>query len=79
MFTQQVVSGNDLFQCIRREGVDAGKVRDGDIAVIFEFSFFFLDRDSGPVTNVLVGAGERVEQGGLTAVRVAGKGNAHIH
>ena len=79
MFTQQIVSGNDLFQRIRREGVDAGKVRDGDIFVVFEFAFFFLDRDSGPVTNVLVGAGERVEQGGLTAVRVAGKGNAHIH
>ena len=79
VLTQQVVSGNDLFQCVRREGVNAGKVGDGDIIVVFQLTFFFLDRDSGPVTNVLVGAGERVEQCGLTTVRVARKGNAHVH
>ncbi len=75
----QVVSRDDFFQCVRGERVDAGKVRDDHVAVSLQLALFLLDGDAGPVADVLVGAGQRVEQCGFAAVRVAGQCNSDTH
>ena len=49
---------------------------DDDIIVSLEFSLFLFDRNAGPVTDKLIGAGQRVEQCCFTAVWVARKGNS---
>ena len=75
----EVIPSYYFFQCIGRKGIDSGKVGDDDIIVLLEFSFFLLHRDSRPVSYELVGSGERVEQRGLSAVRVARQGYSDTH
>ena len=70
-FAYQIVSGNHLFKSIWREGVDSGKVGDCDVIGLFELTLFLFDCDSGPVSHVLVGTGESIEQGCLSAVGVS--------
>ena len=50
--------------------VDAGEVRNRDALVAQELGFLFLNRDTRPVANVAVGAGDQVEKRGLAAVGV---------
>jgi hypothetical protein len=38
----------------------------------------FFDRHTGVVAHVLAGSGQRVEQSGLAAIRVAGQGDADL-
>ena len=71
----QIVTGNDFFQSVRGKGIDAGKVHDDDILVLLEAAFLLFNGNAGPVADELVGAGQRVEQRGFAAVRVACKGN----
>ena len=75
----QIVTRHHFFQRVRRERVDAGQVGDDNTVVLFQLTFFFLDRNAGPVTNKLVGTRQRVEQSSFTAVRVTRKGNSQIH
>ena len=57
----EIISGDYLLQSVRREGIDSRKVGDDDVLVIFDAPFLLLDGDSRPVSDELVGAGERVE------------------
>ena len=68
----QIVAGDDLFERVRAERVDAGKVHDDNVVMLFQAAFFFLDRDARPVAHKLIGAGQRIEQRRFAAVRVAG-------
>ena len=43
--------------------------------MLLQLAFLLFDRDAGPVADKLVRAGQRIEQRGFTAVRVARKGN----
>ena len=74
----RIVTGDDLLKGVRGKRVDARKVSDRDAVVLLELAFFFLNGDAGPVADELVRAGQRVEQCGLTAVRVARKGNFDV-
>jgi len=67
----QVVTSHHLLQRVGGQGVDAGQVHDGHIIVLLQLALFLLHRDARPVAHELVGAGQRVEQGGLAGVRVA--------
>ena len=55
-FMDQIVSGYYFLKCIGRKGINSGKVCDDDIFMAFQFTFFFLYRYAGPVTNKLVGS-----------------------
>ena len=68
----QIVAGDDLFERVRAERVDAGKVHDDNVVMLFQAAFLFLDRDARPVAHKLIGAGQRIEQRRFAAVRVAG-------
>ena len=71
----QVVQGDDLFHGVRGQRVDTGKVHDDDVVVLLQLAFLLFHGDARPVADELVGAGQRVEQRGFTAVRVTRKGN----
>ena len=43
--------------------------------MLLELAFLLLNGDAGPVTNKLVGTGQRIEQRCFTAVRITRKGN----
>ena len=71
----QVVPGDDLFECVGGQRINTGKVHDDDVVMLLQLAFLLFDRDAGPVADELVRAGQRIEQRGFTAVRVARKGN----
>ena len=73
--TDQVVTSHHFLQRVGRQGVDAGQVHDDHILVLLQLAFLLLHGNTGPVTNKLVRARQRIEQRGLTAVRVARQGN----
>ena len=75
-FADQIISRDDLLERVGGEGIDAGEVRDDDPFGFFEFTFFFLYRNAGPVSYELIGAGERIEKRCFTGVGVSGKSNA---
>ena len=66
----EVVARALLLGAVGGKRVDAGEVRDGDALVTQELGLLFLNRDTGPVANVAVGAGDQVEKRGLAAVGV---------
>ena len=72
--------GHDLLAGIGRHGVDAGQVCDLRIRVIPDRTALAVHRHTREIADVLVGAGELVEEGRLAAVLVArqrkGKGRA---
>ena len=73
-FLEQELAGDDLFAGIWRHGIDAGQVGDEGVVVAADDAVFAVDGDAGEIADVLVGAGELVEEGGLAAVLVAGEG-----
>ncbi len=75
----QHVTGDDFFHRVRAQGVNARKIRNDDILLALEAAFLLLNRNARPVADELVRAGERVEQRGLAAVRVAGKRDLDLH
>ncbi len=74
LFLENEVARDDLFAGIGGHGVDAGQVRDQGIGVLADLAVLAVDGDAGEIANVLVRAGELVEQRGLAAVLVAHKG-----
>ena len=46
---------------------------------LLQFTFFFLNGNTRPVTNILVGTGQSIEQGCLTTVRVARECDFNCH
>ena len=66
----QVVSRYNFLECVRRQGINTRKVRNNYIVVFLQFSFFFLNGYTRPVTDKLICAGQRVKKSCLTTVRV---------
>ena len=79
LLVDEVAASDNFLQRVGRQRVDTGQVLDHDIIVALEFALFLFNRNAGPVTDVLVRAGQVVEQGGFTAVRVAGQCNFNCH
>ena len=79
LLIDQVVAGHHLLQRIGGQGVDARQVLDDDLLVALQLALLLFHRDAGPVAHVLVGAGQGIEQGGLTAVRVARQRDLDVH
>ena len=61
---------------IDTQGVCAGQVDDVDaVALVADAALLGADGDAGVVADVLVGAADHVEQGGLAAVGIAEQGH----
>ena len=72
LFIQNIVAGDDLFGRVRREGVDAGQVDDGDLlgqALVDALALVY--GDARPVADVRRAARKGVEQRRFAAVGVA--------
>ena len=70
------VTRDDFLAGVWAHGIDAWKVRDHRVALVADFTVLAVDRDTGEVSHVLVGTGQLIEQGGLTAVLVSHQGKA---
>ena len=70
-FLNKEISRDNFFQGIGGQGVNTWKVGNLNRLVGLELTSLFLNGNAWPVANILVGAGQRVEQGGFTTVRVA--------
>ncbi len=79
LLVHQIAPGHHLLQSVRGQGVDAGQVLDDHILMTLQPALLLFHGNTGPVTHVLAGAGEGVEQGGLAAVGVARQGNLDVH
>ena len=75
----QVVPGHDFLQRVGRQAVDPRKIGDRHALVSLQPALFFLHRHARPVAHKLVGAGQCIEQGRLSTVRITRKGNTYIH
>ena len=73
MLVDQIGAGHHFLRRVGRKGIDTGQILDHHILVPLELAFLFFHSHAGPVAHVLVGAGQRIEQRGLAAVRVAGQ------
>ena len=74
MLIQDKLAAHDLLARVRRQGVNAGQVGNARLGVVADGAVLAVDRYAGKVTDVLVGARKLIEQGGLAAVLVTGKG-----
>ena len=82
ILTQDIVPADDFFKCVGRKRVDAGKIGDDRIAAAefpLHLSFFFLNSDARPVSDILAASCQGVEHRCLPAVRVAGKCKFQCH
>ena len=75
---QQIVTGNNLLQSVRGQGVNTWQVGNNYIIVTFKAAFFFLYSYAGPVTNILVGTGQIIKHCCFAAVRVTNQGNLDL-
>ena len=79
LLVHQIASGHHFLQSIGRQGVNAGQVLDNHILVALQLALFLFNRDAGPIAHVLIGAGQGIEQGRLTAVRIARQRDLDLH
>ena len=79
LLLHQIAAGHNLFQGVGAQAVNAGQVLNDHVLVALQLAFLLFNGNAGPVANVLVGTGQIIEQGGLAAVRVAGKSNGNAH
>ena len=70
-FVQHEAAGNELLTAVGGHGIDAGQIRHQRVVPAPDDAVFPADRDAGEIAYMLIGAGELVEQGGLSAVLVA--------
>ena len=69
---REVLAGDDLLLAVGGHRVDAGEVHEPDPrAAMLERRLLLLDRHPGPVADLESRPGDRVDEGGLPAVRVA--------
>ncbi|CDD78662.1 unknown [Dialister sp. CAG:357] len=76
LFVDKVISCYLFFQCIRGQRIDPRKILDNDILVSFKDAVLLFYGDAGPVSHILVAAGQFIKQCRLAAVRIARKGDS---
>ena len=75
----QVVSGDNLLQCVGGEGIDARQVLNDSLLVGLEFTLFFLNGYARPVADILAASGQVVEHCRLSAVGVTSQRDFILH
>ena len=83
MFIFNIGTCDALLRCEGRHGVSTGQI-DCDqflcaiIEILLDVKFFFVYRNTCPVTNTFISACERIVHGGLTAVGIPRQCNSHF-
>ena len=78
-FIDQIISGNDFFQCVWRKGINTRQVGDDNITMPFQFSFLLFDCNPRPVTNELIGTRQCIKQCCFTTVWIPCQRNFNTH
>ena len=73
------IARNYFLLRIRAQGVYSGQVDNGAVLCAFYRAHLLIDCDARKVSDVLVAAGQRIKEGGFSAVLVAGKGKKMTH
>ena len=71
LLIQNKIPGDQLFTGIGRHGIDSRQISNLGIGLTSDHTVLAVHRDAGEVPDVLVGAGQLVEQGRLAAVLVS--------
>ena len=55
LLLKEIISCYNFFKCIRRQGIDSGKVCYDDILLFLILTFFFFYCNARPVSHILCG------------------------
>ena len=79
LFVQDVIPGDDFFDGKRGQAVGSGQVDNLQIeAVPVDPSLLFFDGDPRPVSDLLAGPGDVVEDGGFAGIGIARQGDGDL-
>ena len=71
LFIEHKIPGYQFFAGIRRHGIDAGKICHQRIGMSTDGAVLPVHRDTGEIAHMLVGTGQLIKKGGLSAVLIA--------
>ena len=78
LLIEDKIAGDDLLLRIGPQGVDAGQIHHGAAFFICDLAHLLIYRDTGKVADVLVGAGEGVEESRFAAVLISDECKDHF-
>ena len=78
LLVEDKVTGDDLLLCIGPQGVDAGQIHHGAAFFVYDLSHLLVYRDTGKVADMLIGAGEGVEESRFAAVLISDECKDHF-
>ena len=78
LLVEDEIACNDLLLRIRTERINAGQIDDLAILHIADIADLLIHGDARKIADVLVGAGQHVEQGGFATVLIACECKNHI-
>ena len=78
LLVEDEIACNDLLLRIRTERINAGQINDLAILHIADIADLLIHGDARKIADVLVGAGQHVEQGGFATVLIACECKNHI-
>ena len=78
LFVEDEVAGDKLLAGVGRHGINPRQIGNQGILVSPYHAVLAVNRHAGEVTNVLIGTGQLVEEGGLAAVLIADKGKGQL-
>ena len=79
MLLHQVCSGHYLLRRVGGKGVNSGEVLKDHMLEALQGALLLFNGHTGPVPHILIGAGQGIEQRGLSAVRISRQGDFNFH
>ena len=79
MLLHQVCTGHRLLRRVRAKGVNPREILKDHMVISLQRAFFLFNGHAGPVSHILFGARQGIEQGGLSAVWISRQGDFDIH
>ena len=77
LFLQNKITRDDLLAAVRRHRIDAGQVGDERVGMPLDRAVLAVNGDAGKIADMLLGAGQAVEERGLAAVLIADQCKLH--
>ncbi len=75
----EIVSCNNLLQCVWRKGINTREIGNGHVAVSLQLAFLLLYGYAWPVTNILIGSGQLIKQCRFSTVWITCECNCNCH
>ena len=82
LFVLHIAAGDALLGRERRHRICARQVNRDQLRIVrivlLNQAFLLVHGNAGPVAHALISTGQRIEHGGLAAVRISRKRNSHV-